>query len=273
MGEGDGTVGSFAGFAGTIAVAGAAGVEASHALVGVGGSESSIDTVPFVAHRADVVRGAHHAVVNLAGQTHPPEILKSAGARAAYVIPDAAATVGHVANHAGRTVSTEGESRGAGLAHVDGRGSADVAIVNGAPDYTSGAEEDESVETLLADAVGAVDAVLHSAVVETSVVEQRVPAHADPAGRRAGAGLAELGAVGLDVAGVGRSVKSKARVADCAGIGELAKRTVRNNIRAGVAALLVVQKGVAGIAGLADVVLVALRAVASGAGLAGSSSV
>ena len=97
--------------------------------------------------------------------------MESAGADAADIVPDAAVAVGHVVGHAGRTVSAEGESRGTGLAHVDGRGSADVAIANGVPDCRSRAEEDEGVETLLADVVGAVDAVLHSAVVETSVVE------------------------------------------------------------------------------------------------------
>ena len=40
-------------------------------MAGVGGSEGSINAVPFVAHRADVVGGAHHAVVNFAFQTYP----------------------------------------------------------------------------------------------------------------------------------------------------------------------------------------------------------
>ena len=109
-------------------------------------------------------------------------------------------------------------------------GGAAEAVGDGALDDAAGAKEDVGVHALLADIVSAVDAVLDTTVVDAGIVVERVSAHALGTGSVAGAGLAEVSAVGLDIADVVGRVQGVARLADGADVGELAKVAVADNI-------------------------------------------
>ena len=97
-------------------------------------------------------------------------------------------------------------------------------------DDAAGAEEDVGVHALLAGIVSAIDAVLDATVVDAGIVVERVSAHALGTGSVVGAGLAEVSAVGLDIADVVGGVQGVAGFADGAGVGELAEVAVADNI-------------------------------------------
>ena len=150
------------------------------------------------------------------------------------VVVGAGVAVGDVAEEALGAVGGDAESVGAGEAEVGVVDVAFGAVLDGAFGELAGlVDEDVVGAALFAEAVGAVDAVGHSAVVDAAVVEQRVVVGAvgadvgraaeeavgDGAVERAGVGGGVEGVVGCTlsayVGGVG-GAGGVGYVADCA---------------------------------------------------------